>query len=62
MYNTLIKLLIGASLIQFGLSFKDFEECSSKKCLSNLQSASIEAAKIKWKAISVFPEEAKKFR
>ena len=62
MYNVLIKLIVGVSLVQLGLSFKDLEECGSRECLSRLEKASRQFLPIEWKAISVFPEEGRRFR
>ena len=62
MYNVLIKLIVGVSLVQLGLSFKDLEKCGSRECLSQLEKASRQVLRIEWKAISVFPEEVRRFR
>lgn len=62
MYNVLIKLIIAASLLELGLSFKDFGDCSSRACWSQLQQASQKVLRIDWKPISVFPKEAKRFK
>ena len=62
MYGVLIKLIVGASLFQLGVSLKDFEKCDSRECLARLEKASRKATKIDWRPISMFPEEAKKFR
>jgi hypothetical protein len=62
MYNVLIKLIVVASLLELGLSFKDFGECSSRACWSELQRASQKVIRIDWRPISVFPKEAERFR
>lgn len=62
MYDILIKLIVGASLLQLGVSLKDFEKCDSRECLTRIEKASRKAVKIDWRPISVFPEEARKFR
>lgn len=61
MNDIIIKILIGAALLDFGFTLKDLD-CRSGQCLANLQRASLQAVKIDWKPISLFPEEAKKFR
>ncbi len=62
MYNILIKLIIAAALIDFGISFAQLENCSSRQCWTQIQKASHKATHIDWKPISVFPEEAERFR
>lgn len=62
MYNILIKLIIAAALVDIGISFSKLEDCSSRQCWTQIQKASREAIRIEWKPISVFPEEAKRFR
>lgn len=62
MYDILIKLILGISLLQFGLSLKDIGECSSRECIRKIEKASKEAARIDWKPISIFPEEARRFQ
>jgi len=62
MYNVLIKLIVVASLLELGLSFKNFGECSSRACWSQLQRASHKVLRVEWKPISVFPKEAQRFR
>lgn len=61
MNDIIIKILIAAALLDLGFSLKDLDYRSGQ-CLAKLQRASIQATKIDWKPISVFPEEAKKFR
>ena len=60
-YDILVKLILGISLLQFGLSLKDIGECSSRECLRTIEKGSKEAARIDWKPISIFPTEAKRF-
>ena len=62
MYDILIKLIITAALIDLGISFSKLEDCSSRQCWTQIQKASRKASHIDWKPISVFTEEAKRFR
>jgi len=62
MYNLLIKIVILAALVQLGMTLTELETCHSKKCLQKVERRSRDVLRIKWKAISVFPEEAKRFR
>lgn len=62
MYNLLIKLMVLAALLQLGISTHKFATCSSRGCTSRIEKASRDVLKIDWKPISVFPEEARRFR
>lgn len=62
MYNLLIKLMVLSALIQLGISADKFFSCRSRQCSSRIEQASRDVLKINWKPISVFPEEAKRFR
>lgn len=61
MYNVFIKLLVGAAILQLGLSIGKFGECTSRECLDHVESSARQVIKIRWRPISVFPEEAKRF-
>ena len=62
MYQLLIKLMLVSALAHFGISLLEAETCHSTQCVSRLERASHDVLKIDWKPISVFPEEAKRFR
>jgi hypothetical protein len=62
MYNILIKLIIAAALVDLGINLSKLEDCSSRQCWTQIQKTSRKATQIDWKPISVFPEEAKRFR
>lgn len=62
MYNIIIKLIVAVALLDLGISFSKMEDCSSRTCWTQIQKASRKATHIEWKPISVFPEEAKRFR
>ena len=62
MYSILIKLIVAAALLDLGISFSKMEDCSSRQCWTQIQKVSRKATHIDWKPISVFPEEAKRFR
>ncbi len=61
MYHLLIKLIVGASILQLGITIT-LEDLASRKGLDRIQSASHKIIEIDWKPISVFPSEARKFR
>lgn len=62
MYNILIKLIVAATLIELGMNISSFKDCPSRACLIRIEKASRQVLKINWKPISIFPEEAKKYR
>ena len=62
MFDTLTKLYLVAALMQLGISLKDVRSLSKPQSLKKIDQASREVLKIKWKPISVFPEEAKRFK
>lgn len=62
MYSLLIKLMLFSALLQLGISIEDYLFCNSKACTSRIEKASRDVLKINWKPISVWPEEAQRFR
>ena len=62
MYNFLIKIVILAALAQLGMNLAELETCYSKKCLQKVERRSRDVLRIKWRAISIFPEEARRFK
>ena len=62
MYAILVRLILLAALMDLGMSLARFEKCTSRECFAEIERASRKVLKIKWKPISVFPEEAKRFR
>ena len=62
MENLLIKLMVIAALAQFGITLSHVESCHSRACMQTLEKHSREVLNIEWKPMTVFPEEAKRFR
>ncbi len=62
MYQVLIKLIVGASILQVGIGLTDSQPCSSRECLARIERASRKVLQIDWKPISIFPEESKRFQ
>ena len=62
MENLLIKLIVIAALAQFGISLSHVESCHSRACLQTLEKHSREVLNIDRQPLSVFPEEARRFR
>lgn len=62
MENLLLRLYLIAALMQLGISLKDISSLSNKNHLNKIDSASHKILKIDWKPISVFPNEARRFK
>jgi hypothetical protein len=63
MYTILVRLImLLAAFLELGLSLTDVEDCHSRGCLRKIEPASRKVLPIPWKPISIFPEEAKRFR
>ncbi len=62
MNKLLLKLMLIAALLQFGMTLSDLEACRTRQCVHRLEIYMREVLEIEWKPISVFPEEAKRFR
>jgi hypothetical protein len=62
MYRLLLLLMVSSAISQLGLSTRDLSECRSRECLNKIERATYRVLDISWKPISVFPEEAKRFR
>ena len=62
MYTLLIRLMLIAALAQFGISLKVALTCNSRDCSSRIEKASRAVLHVEWKPVSVFPEDAKRFR
>lgn len=62
MYELLLKLLIVSAILRLGLSYSDFTECCKGHCHGQLIAARNKVLKVDWRPISLWPEEAKKFR
>lgn len=56
MYTILVRLMLVVALLEFGVSITDLRNPVK------LEQASRKVLRIDWKPISVFPEEAKRFR
>jgi hypothetical protein len=62
MYDLLVKLMAIAALAQFGLTLSHVESCHSRACIQTLEKHSRDVLNVDWKPLTVFPEEAKRFR
>ena len=62
MYTLLIRFMFLTALLQLGLKISDLEKCQTSQCISKLQEKSKIVLRINWRPISVFPEEAKRFK
>ncbi|MGE4131420.1 MAG: hypothetical protein AB7F86_07260 [Bdellovibrionales bacterium] len=61
MYRLLVAAIISAAISDLGLSFSDIRGCLLGRP-KKIELASRKILKIDWKPISVFPEEAHRFR
>lgn len=62
MYNLLIKLMVIVALLKLGVSVEEYLTCHTRQCSGRIEKASRQVLEIDWKAISIFPEEARRFR
>lgn len=62
MYKILLRLIVGAALLELGVTWSQLDDCSGRACWTQLQRASLQVLQIDWKPISVFPKEARRFR
>ena len=62
MYEIMIKLMVAAALLELGFTLSRSEECNSRECISRIERASRQVLQVDWKPISVFPEEADRWR
>ena len=62
MYDLLIKLMFVAALAQLEMSLPRTISCQSRQCLKQVEKRSRDILRIDWKLISMFPEEAERFR
>ncbi len=62
MYKLLVSAMLIATLSELGLSMKDFKNCHSRQCVRMFQRKAIDVLRIDWRHISVFPEEARRFK
>jgi len=57
-----IRLMVITALIKLGIESIPLINCHSRQCLIMFQARTMDVLKIDWKPISVFPEEAGRFR
>lgn len=62
MYSLLVRLMFLVGLIELGYSLTGAHGCHSRTCLQMVEEQKRNVLKIDWKPISVWPEEAKRFR
>ena len=62
MYKLLVRLMLIAALLQLGWTVNEFASCRSMACIRKVERDTRRVLAIDWKPISVFPEEAKRFR
>ena len=62
MYDLWVRLMFLAAIVQLGISLKDVRDCRARECRMRKDKAIRKVLVVDWKPISVFPEEAKRFR
>lgn len=62
MYEILMRLMFVASLAELGMTLSDLRDCHSRACLAQIERRARDVLHVDWKPISVFPEEARRFR
>ena len=62
MIKLLLTLMLIFAALQAGLSLSEVQNFHSRQCMRALEKASRDVLKIKWRPISVFPDEAQRFR
>lgn len=62
MYDLLVKAILCAALVQLGIRAADLTCTQSNRCIEKIERASRNILSIDWMPISIFPEDAKRFR
>ena len=62
MYDLLVKLMLIAGLAQFGMTLAHVESCHSRQCVQEIERHSRDVLNVDWKPISIFLDQAKRFR
>jgi hypothetical protein len=62
MYKLLVALMLIAALSDLKINVSDFTNCQSRQCVQMVEKRSRDVLKIRWTPISLFPEEAKRFK
>lgn len=62
MYDLLVKLMIATALLQLGISVDRSNRCGDQQCIPNIERHTRNVLHVPWKPISVFPEEATRFK
>lgn len=62
MIQLYIRLILIWTAMHLGMSFYELSTCQSVEFRNKIERASREVLKIDWRPISIFPEEARRFR
>jgi hypothetical protein len=62
MIRLLLIAMLMAATIQTGINIHEVLNCQKRECLKPVDKATKNVLSIDWKPISVFPEEAQRFR
>lgn len=62
MFNLLLKLVLIYAAILVGLSLSELATCHKGTCTDKIERAARNVVEIDWRPISIFSEEAQRFR
>ena len=62
MYQLLVRLMLIAALAEFGMTVSDLRDCRGRGFLIQLEKRARDVLRVDWKPISVWPNEAERFR
>ena len=62
MYQIQLRLILLIIIAQLGLKLSDFIYCDSPQCHKRVGIAVNKVLQINWKPISIWPDEAKRFK
>ncbi len=62
MYRLLVRLMVMAALMDLAKAGISLSECTGKGCLKSVEAAQRAVLKVDWRPISVWPEEANRFK
>jgi hypothetical protein len=54
--------MLMAALSELKINVSDFTNCHARQCMMMFQKKALDVLKIEWKPISVFPNEARRFK
>ena len=62
MYDLLVRLMVVSALLQLGMSVSHLSGCHGRSCAQQIEARSRDVLHVDWRAVSMFPEEARRLR